>query len=244
MTDKGAHTLSGRRRSAVRSTGVCRGWSDGSVPPAGTGTGLSVDADRPSPELPRKVELFDGLVDWPVGGERALSQTDSVQGEGAGGRVAGLDELLDALFVAGVVHPGQRDVRCERVFLGVEPQRCGLALYPLVECGELFAPLVNAQPDDTDVLQTGKHPESTEFGSERAETAVGDSRPDRLPQVGQLFGPRVPEKLQCDVGLLGVGESQASGVGERALYGGYLLGQSVHVRGDEQSHTGYSGRRS
>jgi hypothetical protein len=41
-----------------------------------------------------------------------------------------------------------------------------------------------------------------------------------------------------------VGESQAGGVGEQALDGGCLLGQSTHVRGDEQSNTGCGGRRS
>jgi hypothetical protein len=68
--------------------------------------------------------------------------------------------------------------------------------------GELFAPLADAQPGDTKILQTGKHPESADFGSKRAETAVGDSHPDRLPQVGHLFGCGIPEEVQCDVGLL------------------------------------------
>ena len=155
------------------------------------------------------------------------------------------DEFLHALFPAGVLHPGQRDVGGELVVFFLEAQFDQPRLDGRLEPRHLLAAGLDAEPDDVDVRQRGEDAEPGELGAERGHVGGVDSRGERFPYIVDAVVGRVPEELQRDVGLRRVGQVQARHPLEGLLDGGHSLAESVEVDADEQAfaHTWGSGGR-
>jgi len=153
--------------------------------------------------------------------------------------VALANELLDAFFPAGVFHPRERDVGGELVTLLLEAQLDQPWFDGLVQAGQLVAAVLDAEPDDADVVERREDAEAGELGGE----GVDAGGRDRVVQrVGHLVEPvvrHVPEELQRDVGLLGLGEVQPRRSVEAVLYVGDALVEPLQVDADEEtlSHT-------
>jgi len=175
-------------------------------------------------------------------GEGALGQADRLDLEGSGVGVTVPDDLLDEVLPAGVFHPREGDVWREVVSLLIETQFDHPGFDGLVEAGHLLAAASDPEPDDADVLQRREDAEPAELRAEGVDAGGIDGLVQRVgDRVDAVFG-RVTEKLQRDVGLLGIGDVQAARALEQLLDGRHLGCEPVEIDTDEQSlaHVGRS----
>jgi len=92
---------------------------------------------------------------------RRRDESDRVDLEPADLRVALADGFLYEFLPAGVVHPGERDVRGVNAwFSGSTPSAVVSTSRGLVERGQFRAPGVDPRPDDRDVVEAGEDAES------------------------------------------------------------------------------------
>lgn len=182
-------------------------------------------------------EPGDRLVLRPVVGQRRRLQAELFDLKAPDCRVALTEPSLDEALIAGVVHPGQREVWGELVGLRVEPEAGHRRLQCLVQSGQFRAALPDADPEHRDVLLGGEGTEAADLHLERVDARRLDGVVGCIREFGEAVLVDVAEELQRDVGLRGVGESQDVGLPERLLCGGERLGEVVgEVDGEEQAH--------
>jgi len=104
----------------------------------------------------------------------------------------------------------------------------------LVESRQFRVPVPDAQPDDADVVERREHAEAAELGTEGVDARRLDRPFEGRDDVVRSVRVRLPEELQRDVCLLGVGAIQARHARKQVLYRRHLLGQPVEVDADEQ----------
>jgi len=191
---------------------------------------------RPRPDVSQPHPL-DGRVLGAVFGQFALCQPDLLDLSCPDVRIPVLDDLLDAFFPPGVVHPGDRRVWRELVLFGVETERDGFALDGLVQACQFFAALPDAHPDDADVVEVREDAETADRRPERSDAAVGDGPLERVghrrhtPRIG------VAEELQRDVRLCGIRRPEPARSLEQFLDGRHRRREPVEVDAHEQAHT-------
>ena len=104
--------------------------------------------------------------------------------------------------------------------------------------GKLGVAVVDAEPNDTDVLHRGEDAEAGKRRVERADRGVDNGCTERVLEGVEVVSATgaVAEELQREVGVLGIGEGETGKVGKWRLGVGDLGGESVEVDADEQSH--------
>jgi Tfp pilus assembly protein PilF len=184
----------------------------------------------------------DSLVLGALVGEHALREPDLGDAHRPDFGVAVAHEVLDEFLPAGVFHPRERDVGREVVFLGLEAVLLDeLHLNGLVQPREFGAAVADAEPHHGDIVETREHAEPAEFRVERLDAALVDRAPQGIREFVLAGVLNLAEELHRHVGLAGVHEVQALGVGEFGLQVRYVVGEPVgEVDTDEQPHTGRS----
>ncbi len=184
-------------------------------------------------------ERGDRFVLGAVGRQHTLFQPDLLDGERPEIRIGLAHDALDQILAACVVHPRDRDVRCELVVVGLEAESGQFGLDDLVQPRRLrdAAAVADSGPDHADVLDRGEDAEAADAEFEGINVGVVGGARERGLDGFESVGVGVAEEEQRQVRLRGIDEAEALRVREALLDIGDGVDDGVgEVDADEQSH--------
>ena len=181
---------------------------------------------------------LDRSVDGPLVSQFALGQPELLDSAPSDVSSTVANELRHGLLRSPVVHPGERDVRCELVPFGFVTQIGRSLLDGLVETPQFVASVVDTEPGDADVLRRRERAQSAKGKLERAGIGRLDGRGERVVESVEVvtITGTVAEKLDRHVGLSRVDRGNSRPVRDRFLYGFDFVLEAVEIDADEQSH--------